>query len=158
MFCPNRDCPDFKATGRHGEYRQGITICPYCQTALVDQDPADLQQPTPGGSASPADDMDWDESRASCPASSDDLEPVYETSDPSEVAVVRSFLDAQGIPHIVVGEEQFDAFRGSLSPLRFNPRAGSVTFMVAAAFAAAARELLADFDETDDEAGPESQA
>lgn len=155
MFCPNRDCPDFKATGRHGEYREGITTCPYCRTALVERDPSGLRQPTHGGSAPPEDATAWDQASAPGKASSDDLEPVYETSDPSEVAVVRSFLDAQGIPHIVVGEEQFDAFRGSLSPLRFNPRAGSVTFMVAAPLADDARELLADFD---DEGEDDSQS
>jgi hypothetical protein len=78
---------------------------------------------------------------------------VYETSDPSEVPVVRSFLDAQGVPHVVVGEERFDAFRGSLSPFRFNPRAGVVAFLVPGDYAEVARELLTEFDDDSGESG-----
>lgn len=149
MYCPNRDCPDFKATGRHGEYREGITVCPYCRSDLVPEDPArhpPAHDREPEASVEGARDGEY---RRPSP-DGEDLEPVYETQDASEVPVVRSFLDAQGIPHIVLGEERFDAFRGGLSPLRFNPRAGSVTFMVPVEFAEVARELLVEFD---DEAG-----
>ena len=82
-----------------------------------------------------------------------DLEPVFETTDPTEIPVVRSFLDAQGIPHVVVGEERFDAFRGSLSPFRFNPRAGIVAFLVPSAYADVTRELLVEIEDID---SPES--
>jgi hypothetical protein len=146
MFCPNRECPDFISTGKPGEYREGITVCPYCQAELVPEDPS--RSARVGGArpqARPS--QSWD---AGEPAAADDaqgeLEPVYETSDPSEVPVVRSFLDAQGIPHVVVGEETFDAFRGSLSPFRFNPRAGVVAFLVAKEYAEIARELLVEFE------------
>ena len=76
-----------------------------------------------------------------------DLEPVFESSDPTEIPVVRSFLDAHGIPHVLVGEERFDAFRGSLSPFRFNPRAGVVAFLVPSAYAEVTRELLVELDD-----------
>ncbi len=151
MYCPNRECPDFTMNGRHGEYREGITRCPYCNAALVAEDPAvvdDLPDETEaaspgscrpcGGSAQ----LSADDAHA-------DLEPVFETSDPSEVPVVRSFLDAQGIPHVVVGEERFDAFRGSLSPFRFNPRAGVVAFLVPSEYAEVTRDLLVELEETD---------
>lgn len=39
MYCPNLECPDFKATGSPGEYIEGITVCPYCGTTLVKQAP-----------------------------------------------------------------------------------------------------------------------
>ena len=141
MFCANPDCPDVLATGIPGEYREGITVCPYCGQALVEEKPSvdepELDEPPAGA----------DEPTLAAPG--DDLEPVFETSDPTEVPVVRSFLDAQGIPHVVVGEERFDAFRGSLSPFRFNPRAGVVAFLVPSPYAETTRELLAEL-ETDE--------
>lgn len=147
MFCPNRECPDLISTGKPGEYREGITVCPYCHTELVAEDPGRSPRPEAPGAAS-REARGW--GRHEPPATEDDahgeLEPVYETADPSEVAVVRSFLDAEGIPHVVVGEERFDAFRGSLSPFRFNPRAGVVAFLVPAEYAEIARELLAEYD------------
>ncbi len=155
MFCANRQCPDFEMNGRHGEYREGITQCPYCNEPLVAEDPSALvEPPDEEAAASPQSCQD----RGNCaPLSAEDahadLEPVFETSDPTEVPVVRSFLDAQGIPHVVVGEERFDAFRGSLSPFRFNPRAGVVAFLVPSEYAEVTRELLVELEETD---SPES--
>jgi hypothetical protein len=151
MYCPNRKCPDYEMNGRHGEYRQGIDRCPYCGEALVADDPSATTATADGpdiAAAGPREGWEDDEP----PAIDDiqgDLEPVFETSDPTEVPIVRSFLDAQGIPHVVVGEERFDAFRGSLSPFRFNPRAGVVAFMVPSACADLTRELLVELEETD---------
>ena len=151
MYCPNRECPDFETTGRHGEYREGITECPYCGQQLVSMDPASAEpqqeEPIPPPSCGPG-----------CGApgfpppeeAGSDLEPIFETSDPTEIPIVRSFLDAQGIPHVVVGEEQFDAFRGSLSPMRFNPRAGVAAFLVPLPYAEIARELLVEIEENPD--------
>lgn len=146
MFCPNRECPDFISTGKPGEYREGITVCPYCKTGLVAEDPSRKPATAAGRPAAPPRRARAPGMPAEADHAHDELEPVYETSDPSEVAVVRSFLDAEGIPHVVVGEERFDAFRGSLSPFRFNPRAGVVAFLVPAEYAEITRELLADFD------------
>ena len=115
MYCTNRKCPDYENTGIHGEYREGITECPYCGEALVAEEqtggPPATPEPAPGAekfSAAP--------DPVAVTADHSDLEPVFESSDPTEIPVVRSFLDAHGIPHVVVGEERFDAFRGSLSP------------------------------------------
>ena len=147
MYCVNKDCPDFKATGLHGEYRDGIAECPYCGEALahaIPETPPDGRQDLPDDR--PTDSWAGEGPQASG-QTSDDLEPVYETSDPSEVPVVRSFLDAHGIPHVVSGAERFDAFRGSLSPMRFNPRAGTTVFMVPAGIAEDVRELLAELEE-----------
>jgi len=150
MFCANHECPDFELNGRHGEYREGITQCPYCGEQLVAANPSASTGEAEANDVEPASTDAWggheppqtDEAHA-------DLEPVFETSDPTEIPVVRSFLDAQGIPHVVVGDERFDAFRGSLSPFRFNPRAGVVAFLVPSAHADVTRELLAELEETD---------
>jgi len=39
MYCPNPECPDFKATGVPGEFVEGVTVCPYCESRLVEQVP-----------------------------------------------------------------------------------------------------------------------
>ena len=148
MFCTNRDCPDYELNGRHGEYREGITQCPYCGEHLVAVDPSASVVAAEVIDTPPAPSETWGGHEP--PQADDahaDLEPVFETMDPSEIPVVRSFLDAQGIPHVVVGEERFDAFRGSLSPFRFNPRAGVVAFLVPKAYAETTRELLAEIEE-----------
>ena len=139
MYCPNTKCSDFIATGRHGEYVAGITTCPYCGEYLVDQLPLPTEPP-------PEDTGEIGEQVLQTYQTEDDLEPVFETSDPTEVPVVRSFLDAHGIPHVVAGEERFDAFRGALSPFRFNPRAGVIAFLVSSPYAEAARDLLVELE------------
>ena len=35
MWCPSRDCPDFLADGRPGEYVDTVVNCPKCGAALV---------------------------------------------------------------------------------------------------------------------------
>jgi len=39
MYCPNEQCPDVLQWGIHGEYRDGITICPKCGMTLVQERP-----------------------------------------------------------------------------------------------------------------------
>ena len=138
MYCPNTKCPDFISTGQHGEYVAGITACPYCGEVLVDNLPSPVE--------APPDEPEIGAAGQELYQPGEDLEPVFETSDPTEVPVVRSFLDAHGIPHVVVGEERFDAFRGALSSFRFNPRAGVVAFMVPLPYAEAARDLLVELE------------
>lgn len=126
MFCPNPKCPDFVATGVHGEYVPGVTTCPVCGEYLVDplppDDPASREQ-----------------------TQYTDVEPVFETSDPSEVMVVKGLLESENIPFVTTGAEKFDTFRGALSPMRFNPGAGMVVFMVPTPLAATVRELLEEY-------------
>ena len=148
MFCSNLECPDFAATGLHGEYRDGITECPYCGKYLVESLP-EHESPDPGPLPDVPQAKTFGEYEPpAADEAHEDLEPVFETSDPSEVPVVRSFLDGHGVPHVVVGGESFDAFRGSLSPFRFNPKAGVIGFLVPIVFAEIARDLLAEIEET----------
>lgn len=151
MFCANRECPDFEINRRHGEYREGITECPYCGEPLVAEDPTVQPADTDHHVAEncPPQGCRHESEQPSNGEIAEDLEPVFETTDPTEVPVVRSFLDAQGIPHVVVGEERFDAFRGSLSPFRFNPRAGVVAFLVPSAYADVTRELLVELEDVE---------
>jgi len=39
MWCPNRECDDFQATGEPGEYRDEIEVCPRCGARLVHERP-----------------------------------------------------------------------------------------------------------------------
>lgn len=126
MFCSNNDCPDFIATGNHGEYVDGVSSCPVCGEYLVDTLP-----PETGG---PRDQSHYTE-----------VEPVFETADPTEVVVVKGLLESEGIPYVTTGAEKFDAFRGALSPMRINPSAGIAIFMVPTPLADAVRQLLEDF-------------
>ena len=127
MFCPNPECPDFVATGTHGEYVAGVTTCPVCGEYLVDTLP-------------PGDPVSREGTRYT------DVEPVFETSDPSEVMVVKGLLESENIPFVTTGAEKFDTFRGALSPMRFNPGAGMVVFMVPTPLAAGVRDLLEAYE------------
>ncbi|MCP3978139.1 MAG: DUF2007 domain-containing protein [bacterium] len=39
MFCPNPECPDFKATGAAPEFRPDVIVCPKCGTGLIAERP-----------------------------------------------------------------------------------------------------------------------
>jgi hypothetical protein len=137
MYCVNPDCPDYVETGQHPEFVPGVTVCPKCGEYLAESIPDDpAPRPTPDA------------------APDADFEPVYESWDPTEVPIVKSLLDAAGIPYLVDGEERFDTFRGAKAALRFNPRGASVFFLVPSHLAEDARALLEEVD-TDE---PESHS
>ncbi len=127
MYCTNSKCPDFIATGTHGEYVAGVTTCPVCGEYLVDTLP-------------PTADLPRDQSHYT------EVEPVFETADPTEVVVVKGLLESEGIPYVTTGAEKFDAFRGALSPMRINPSAGIAIFLVPTPLADTVRQLLEDFE------------
>jgi Putative prokaryotic signal transducing protein len=131
MFCTNPDCPDFLATGAHGEFVAGVTTCPYCRQPLA----ATLEDggPTPAFEPDPS------------------SEPVVllETSDPAELEIVKSILTGAEIPFLVRGHEQYAAFRGGHAAFRFNPRAGALVFLVPAQRAEEARALLTEVEPTE---------
>lgn len=128
MFCANPDCPDYVATGNHGEFVAGVTHCPYCREPLVDSLPDEDDRPA------------IDEE----PEAAAQLEPVLETSDPAEAEIVKSILTGADIPFMVRGHEQFKAFRGGHAAFRFNPRAGELVFLVPSERAEEARALLTE--------------
>lgn len=135
MFCPNDDCPDFVSTGLRAEYRDDVSVCPFCGVALVFERPGDADS---GGDTGPA-----------APRIGDDeeLEAVIEANDLTEVAVLKSMLDAAGIPYLTQGEDQFSAFRGAFAGGSiFNPRSHGVVFVVPSRMAEAARALLEELD------------
>ena len=134
MYCLNPECPDNVETGKPGEYVLGIAVCPRCGAELVETVPPEVV-----GSERP---RDWEPD----PAPEARFEPVFECTDPSEVAIVKSLLESEGIGYVTSGEEQFDAFRGSLSPFRFHPAAGKVRFLVPENQAESAREILTELD------------
>ena len=70
------------------------------------------------------------------------LEVVFETIDSTEAAVIKSLLEATGIPFLTRGEDQYDAFRGTFRGTVFNPRGRPVAFLVPASMAAEARLIL----------------
>ena len=127
MFCPNPKCPDFVATGAHGEFVAGMTTCPVCGEYLVDTLP-------------PTTDAPREETHYT------DVEPVFQTSDPTEVMVVKGLLESENIPYVTTGAEKFDTFRGALSPMRFNPGAGMVIFLAPTPVADTVRQLLEEYE------------
>jgi hypothetical protein len=130
MYCSNPECPDFLATGAHGEFVAGVTTCPYCRQPLVATiDAGALPEREPDPLATP--------------------EQVLETSDPAEFEIVKSILAGAGIPFLVQGHEQFKAFRGGHAAFRFNPRAGALVFLVPAERAEEARALLTATEPTE---------
>ena len=76
------------------------------------------------------------------------LEVVLETMDATEVAIIKSLLEAVGIPYLTLGEDQYDAFRGAFRGTVFNPLGRPVALLVPASRADETRLLLrGDFPE-----------
>jgi hypothetical protein len=66
----------------------------------------------------------------------------------AEVAIIKSLLEAVGIPYLTRGEDQYDAFRGAFRGTVFNPLGRPVAFVVPASMAEETRLLLQrDFQE-----------
>ena len=74
--------------------------------------------------------------------SEESLEVVLETMGATEVAIIKSLLEAVGIPYLTLGEDQYDAFRGAFRGTVFNPLGRPVAFLVPAGMAEEARLLL----------------
>lgn len=146
MFCPNDDCPDTVANATRSEYRPDVATCPFCGSALVAEDPGPLPHSRDEGVDRPR------------VADDEELEPVIEATDLTEVAIIKSILDGAGVPYLTRGENQLSAFRGVFAGGSiFNPRARGVIFSVPARMAEEARALLEEIvDETDDSLPPRS--
>ena len=70
------------------------------------------------------------------------LEVILETIDPTEVAIVKSLLEAAGIQYLTRGEDQYDPFRGAFCGTVFSPLGRPVVFLVPASIAKEARLVL----------------
>lgn len=128
MFCPNRECPDFEATGMPGEYRDELTACPVCGATLVPDDPTE----------------DAGRDREVVADELSGLEPVVETETSAETDIVRSILDGAGIPFAVQGHDERAAYRAGHAAFRFHPFGGAVRFLVPADRLEEARALLSE--------------
>ncbi|MCP4900669.1 MAG: DUF2007 domain-containing protein [bacterium] len=137
VFCPNPECTDVVETGRPGEYTRGISVCPVCGAYLVDSLPLKDES---GGSVTV-------EGLSQLPSPDEEFEPVYECMDPTEVPLVKAFLESEGIRYFTTGEEQFDAFRGGLAAFRLGQRTWGVRFLVPVTVAERTRALLASIEE-----------
>jgi hypothetical protein len=70
------------------------------------------------------------------------LEVVLETMDATEVVIIKSLLEAAGIPFLTRAEDQYDAFRGAFRGTVFSSHGRPVTFLVPTSMAEEARLLL----------------
>jgi hypothetical protein len=142
MICPNPECLDLVETGRPGEYVDGLTVCPVCGAYLEARSGDGFED---GGEAGPI------PATAPHPSPEEDFEPVFVSHDPTEVAVVKTMLESEGIRFITRGEERLS---GLWVP-GIVPRPGAVesgvVFLVPGSRAEAARDLLAALEEEEQE-------
>ena len=78
------------------------------------------------------------------------LEVVFETVDPTEVAVIKSLLEGASMPYLTRGEDQYDAFRGAFRGTVFSPHGRPVVFLVPASIVKEARLLLKEVELPDE--------
>lgn len=103
------------------EYREGIYTCADCGVSLVDALPL---------------------------ASDAELVQVFNTTDPALFPIVKSVLDAAGIPYLVQGEEHLGLFPLGLFGAAVSKRALGAIIRVPADRADETRELLNGVTET----------
>ena len=140
MYCPNADCPERKSSNSPSEFRDEITVCPFCGSHLVPMlEPAEEEDGLPDYPPKPPVAVD------------EEMEPVFETFDLTEVAVIKSLFDGAAIPYLAQHEEMYDAFRGMFSATVFNPLGRPVVFLVPARMAEEARQLLVEAEIPEDE-------
>lgn len=111
-----------------GEYREGITVCPECEVALVER----LPPPRPH-----------------------DLMPfvtVFETADPAILPLLRSLLDGTDIPYTIRNEEALGLFPAAHVGLAVDPYSHAAEVLVPDDRAEEARALLAEIDQDAGEA------
>jgi hypothetical protein len=155
MFCANQQCPDFKRTGTPGEYVDGITSCPFCGAALVEQMPdmiPDIYEDDvePEYDVDPADaDLENDDS---------DQEDTDESvmKDDSEYVPVAEYDYRKDVDHIVdyLVEEGIDAYESLDEYSTTDPLIGVIKrtlILVPKDQADQAISLLAEMDEEDSE-------
>jgi hypothetical protein len=70
------------------------------------------------------------------------FETLLETIDPTEVVIVKSLLDAAGIPYLVRGEDRYEPFRGAFRGTVISSQGRPVIFLVPASMLLDARMML----------------
>ena len=108
-------CPECRQ-----EYREGLVTCNECGLSLVGALPAEGH-----------DEIEWV-----------DLVTVLKTGDLATIKVVKSLLEAEGIPCMLQGEGLQDLWGFGRAGTGFNVAAGPVQVQVRPQDAAAALELL----------------
>jgi hypothetical protein len=76
---------------------------------------------------------------------------TLETIDPTEVAIVKTLLEAAGIPYLVRGEDRYEPFRGAFRGTVISTRGRPVTFLVPASMVSEARMVLQAGEMPDEE-------
>jgi hypothetical protein len=117
MYCP--EC--------RNEYQDGVDRCPECGVALVESLPEEDE--------GPEESIDWR-----------DLETILVTSDTALVPVVRSLLEAEGIPCFVQGEALQDLAGIGRLASGANMVFGATKIQVPREYVQNARDLLAASD------------
>jgi hypothetical protein len=97
------------------EYRDGIYTCADCGVSLVEAPPTE---------------------------SDDELVTIFNTTDPALFPIIKSVLDAAGIPYVVQGEEHLGLFPLGLFGAAVSKRALGAIIRVPADRADETRELL----------------
>jgi len=115
-------CPECKA-----EFRAGILRCPDCDVALVER----LAEPTARDGV-------------------EDLVTVLRTTDPALLPVVKTVLEAAGVPFVVQGEAALSYFPLGPAAARATGRVTGASVLVPRERAAEARELLESSPDTPD--------
>jgi hypothetical protein len=140
MFCPNADCPDRKSSSEPSEFREEMTVCPFCGSHLVPVvEPSEHEEGLPEYPPKPRVAID------------EEMEPVFETFDLTEAAVIKSLFDSAAIPYLAHHEEMYDAFRGLFAATVFNPLGRPIVFLVPTRMADQARQLLDEAEIPEDE-------
>lgn len=120
MYCPNPKCPHAQSTGDPAEYREGITQCQDCGSALVEARPAlELLEP-------------------------EELVPVFEITNAALVPFVESLLTSADFRYFIKGERVQDFFGWGRFGSGFSIITGPPVVYVEPDRADEARELLAD--------------
>jgi hypothetical protein len=70
------------------------------------------------------------------------FEILLETIDPTEAAIVKSLLEASGIPYLVRAEDRYDPFGGAFRGTVFSSHGRPAAFLVPASMVSEARMVL----------------
>ena len=120
MYCPNPECPHAQRTGEPAEYREGVTQCQDCGSALVEAPPERER------------------------VEHEELVPVFEITNAALVPFVESLLTSANIRYFIKGERVQDIFGWGRFGSGFSLIAGPPVVYVEPDHADEARELLAD--------------